>query len=807
MQKILRIICGLLLTAIASFSVNASVLSLPDRRVVALSSNPIFVQKMDSSGVTMSCTIPTIEFTADSLYAGSYWCVINNFGITSTVGTPSLPQRFETFELPVGVDSATVSIMSYNYSDFIYEITPSRPLLLDSDDSGFSKQNVIPVRQSVISSANNIIKIVSTDIVKGRKRVVVKISPIQYELSSRKVRVFHDFKFKLHYVSGSEAIPVAHSRQSLNTIVASSGDGLEGYSAIPAAKCYQKDTTSYLVLTVSKYLTSAKKFVNHKKEFGFQTYLCSKSSWTSQEISDTIRKYGTIENNLQYVLLIGGHKDLPSTINVVNHSGDEFIFPSDYPYSCLDGDDDKGQDLQIGRILINNLMQCENVVDKLIQHQLNPPTEESYYKNCCHASFFQTAVGNCYREINGYIRVSEMIRQLAMSHGKQVQRIYTASRNAIPKYWVASPSLLPEDLRIGFDWKSANKDTIIRAINNGNFYVFHRDHGDVDAWVDPSFTSANIGELSNAKLLPVVLSINCLTGRFHETNPCFAEQFLTHTNGGCSGIIAATESTYTVLNNQMAPGMFEYLFGTCDLDSIEASYEELMAQPVGKQLGTMLCAGMDVLSKKATPENTHLLNTQYHVFGDPSMYIHTETPTEYTDEEFNISQKVGRFGERLPLYMINIHLPKNEVAYCAVFDHESQKVSRYKVHSMITLPTNLTNSTVTLYGTNRMPKQLTTADAKVPTPTFPGLIVPIRISSNPSNMTTTVYYSDVDMDIVPDRMTVVSLSSGQIEETISLENISMPIQLDTSKFNAGTYVIHLYAGDVRIGVEQLVVVH
>lgn len=44
----------------------------------------------------------------DGLYEGAKWLRVPSFGLTIEEGTPSLPFRIETFELPVGCDSVSV---------------------------------------------------------------------------------------------------------------------------------------------------------------------------------------------------------------------------------------------------------------------------------------------------------------------------------------------------------------------------------------------------------------------------------------------------------------------------------------------------------------------------------------------------------------------------------------------------------------------------------------------------------------------------------------------------------------------------
>ena len=120
----------------------------------------------------------------DGLYEGSKWLRVPSFGLTIEEGTPSLPFRIETFELPVGCDSVSVKSIVGPYFEISMELTPSRPPLVDSGDEDWTKNNVKPVRASSFKGDRDVIKIIGSEKYRGRKRVCIQISPVQYNLAT-----------------------------------------------------------------------------------------------------------------------------------------------------------------------------------------------------------------------------------------------------------------------------------------------------------------------------------------------------------------------------------------------------------------------------------------------------------------------------------------------------------------------------------------------------------------------------------------------------------------------------------------------
>ncbi len=123
-------------------------------------------------------------------------------------------------------------------------------------------------------------------------------------------------------------------------------------------------------------------------------------------------------------------------------------------------------------------------------------------------------------------------------------------------YIPSSPSALG-------NWSGGNNGDILDALNNGSFMLQHRDHGFEQGWGEPAFSNSDINNLTNTDLT-FIFSVNCLTGKYNMSGECFTEKFHRHTyngeNAGALGLIAASEVSYSFVNDTYVWGMYDYLW-------------------------------------------------------------------------------------------------------------------------------------------------------------------------------------------------------------------------------------------------------
>jgi len=369
---------------------------------------------------------------------------------------------------------------------------------------------------------------------------------------------------------------------------------------------------------------------------GYEVYISSKPTWaTSDEVKDTIHNYASNEN-IDFFTIIGDHDDVPSELS---NTG-SYSHVTDLFYACLDGSGDWVPDIGHGRISVSSLGEANNVVLKIVNYERNPVTDASFYNTGLSAAYFQHA-GSGYAE-RRFAQTSWEIRgYLIGEQGYNVNREFVTGTSTNPLYWnngyYSSGEAIPDSLKKPtFAW-DGDAAGISSSINNGNFFVFHRDHGGETLWGDPYYAVSNITALTNGNKLPVVFSINCLTGKFDYSSPCFSEVFLRHPTGGAVGVFCASQISYSGQNDGLAEGFIDAIWpdpGLVPLFPHNPSPGVTPHDPI-YEMGLVLIQGKLRMSETwngGTPPFGYEQYTYelFHYLGDASMKIWTAVPQTIT---------------------------------------------------------------------------------------------------------------------------------------------------------------------------------
>ncbi len=665
----------------------------------------------DDEGISVNYTISQIMVQDDDeVYPGTVFMRIDGFGLTDEPGTPSVPFRRDSYKLPEGCSSVNLTIEKCNYVDVDYELTPARPDLPAYEDVVYSQSNVPAIVSSSITAEETLIKQPVYAIINGDRYAKVEVMPISYDSRNKKVRIYYELNFRLTY-------KFDQPRNTKNRILDITTDRFNTIY-----------TPEFLIISTPEYKSQCDRYVETKRRMGFNATAIYKSDWTTSAVSDSISTRYHSAKGLDYVLIVGGINDVPSnnsTYDTQQSSEDPSrkSYPTDQEYVCMDGEDDYDADIFIGRIPVNNADELEAVIDKITNYQFNPPQNEDFYRKSLHCSYFQPKETNKSKEDYRYITPSELIRNYVISKDKAVQRIYAAVEGSTPMYF-ENGNLLPQELRDpNYDWSILKNTQIANAINDGCFYALHIAHGNFEEWSQPRFTTIDMSMLSNGNLLPVVFSINCLTGRFDRKN--FAQEFLTHKNGGCVGIIAGSHLTYVNSNADFACGLFNGIWPTPGLNSVTAPTEPDNNSNSNLELGQILRAGICYLESK-TESSLYRISTKkrYHVFGDPSMMMFTQTPIQFDKDEYDIRFNSGGGVSGLRTVSIKFE-PKTEGCYLAISSKKGNYTRRY-VGSVTYSGMIESDAEILMYGPNRVPKSIgkfTIGDTIIPA--YPALNVQV----------------------------------------------------------------------------------
>lgn len=681
----------------ALFSQAQQIIDLHTGQLAEQSSSTIPLRDIEElqDGYLVTYSFEKALILPDELFPGTLFWKMDGFGMNQTPGAPCTLAHNDLFAIPYG-HNAKVEIIDSIYRDFDYELTPARQPLLDSNSEIYTKQNVWPIKPFDGFYPTTIVSNTSTQSYRGHSICQITVSPIQYNYNTKTIRAYSSIIFKVSFFP-NHADTIAKKNAPLclgnednflaNCIVDCELNKKPSSNTISTA---QADVRDYLILSTNTFSAAANRFAEWKCLMGFNTHVILRDDWTSTSIKDTVYEAYSNLPALYYLLIIGDHSDVPAQQSSLYQT-----HITDFHYGCMDGD--FLPDIFCGRLSVSSSEEAINVVEKIISYEQTPPTSPTFYNNGLHCAYFQDNNHDNYAD-RRFAQTSEDVRTYVMSHGKSLERVYTTPSSVTPLYWnktiYSYGEAIPNELKKPeFAW-NGNYNNINDAINSGVFYILHRDHGAVWGWGDPSYTQQNISDLTNGELLPVVFSMNCLTGKFDED--CFAETFLRKPNGGCVAIYGASKESFSGYNDALITGMFDAIWPTPGLRiNIPNHNNSFSITPTPTYtLGQILAQGLVRLAETygLTSDNTRYTKELFHCFGDPSLKIYTELPTAFTDVSITRDSN-----------SISISLGANDLARITTYTPITGDVQSYLGSSAI-ITTSYPNETIVcVSGHNRIP--------------------------------------------------------------------------------------------------------
>lgn len=693
MKRILFVVIGM----IFGFAIHAQkIISLEDGSVSAKVASTAPSREVDevSDGLLVSYEFKKALLQPDPLYGDTHWWKIDGFGFEETLTKPATLARVDQFAIPEGKE-ATVELINCDYVDYNYILTPAREPLSDDNNQQYTKNNVPPITKSNAWYPANIIDDIDTQIYRGVGVLNVKVSPIQYNSVKGVVRAYTKIVYKIKFSDGIEAYSDGENNEHS---ISADDPFLQNITLNGYSKSFNRasansilNSQDYLIISVPKYSSAVNAFAEWKKLLGFNVHVLLRDNWTPATIKNEVQSLYNSNKNLYYLLIIGDHEDVPSNSSSIIRSHVTDLF-----YGCMDGDNDYTPDIYRGRLSVSNETEAAIVVNKIIAYEKSPITTSSFYTNGVNCAYFQDDNNDGYED-RRFTLTSEDVRTYLISQGKNIQRIYKAASNVTPMHWnngsYSTGGALPTELlKPAFAW-NGNSSDITSAINNGAFYVLHRDHGNTSGWGDPSYTISNLNQLSNGSKLPVVFSMNCQTGKFNGTT-CFTETFQRKSSGGCVAIYGASETSYSGYNDVLTGGMFDAIWPSPGLRIVLPRQSSTGITPTPTyRLGQILDQGMNRMSEIYGSSNSYVKYTKelFHCFGDPSMFFPTSTPSSFS----NVSCIRG--NDR-----ITVSLPSG-TATITFYDLVSGEVYSYNGSNAIYMTSHPQNVSVCISGHNKIP--------------------------------------------------------------------------------------------------------
>ena len=647
---------GILNLETGAVSSNGSA-EMPERTVIS-----------DNNGVTVTYKFSNAEIWSDPLYPDCSLLNVPGFSTIDEGGKPSVPIRTDIINIPAN-KSARISVSYSGFKEYPVRLAPARPQLADDSYDGYTTDNVPPVCNYDGYFPNTTVERKADYVYRGKNLVAVRVCPLQYSVSKETIRVYTTVRYRVDFINSNTSsqaagvIPyIGLTDYALSNLTINTESPI--LETIP-----NEDTLGMLIVTTPTFMKAAQTFAEWKKTLGYNTNIICRSTWTTDDIENAIKQYYSMHPDLYAVVLLGDHNHIPAMLSNVYQD-----HLTDFKYGCVTEGEHLIPDLLRGRISVSNLMEAENVVRKIIYYEGVQQNDGNIYKTGLHCAYFQDT-----ERIDGYAdrrfaQTAEEILDFMSKNGFDMTRVYTAPKDVTPLYWsnyYSNGESIPEHLKKPlFNWDGKPAD-ITRAINKGVSYVLHRDHGGITEWKYPKFTISHINSLCNGSNLPIIFSLNCHTGTLGYSPESFAEAFLRHSNGGCAGIIAATNISYSGYTDEFAIEMFNAMYPDSPMNpqfkNPFNNADAVTERPVYK-LGEIMDLGLSKIGNRygdCTKAQASYIRELYHCFGDPTMTLYLERPKTFSNILISRSS------------IVSVNLPDSVIARISFYDKKLNRVLSY----------------------------------------------------------------------------------------------------------------------------------
>ncbi len=325
---------------------------------------------------------------------------------------------------------------------------------------------------------------------------------------------------------------------------------------------------------------------------------------------------------LKYVLFLGDSnfdyksksQTSPDYVPTFFYQTQEFgAAATDFPYALISGDDIV-PDLFVGRIPANTNSDVNNVVEKIIQYEQNPPL--SAWRN--RALFISGNDESTYELRNILGTRNPAFRS---QNSRVIESLLPRHITAIRLNTIKDPDL-PIDPNFGTD------TDLIDHWDDGLFLINFMGHGGGGIWADVRLMDLpDVDRLNNVNMYPFVTSMTCFTGAFENPdNLGLAQKLLLAPQKGAIGLVASSGLGYLHNDYSMLWYIGQYLFDR----SLRTGEMLMLGKILYWNIGQDYIVDDHVYYTQGYDDVKHEMMFQYNLIGDPYLQLN------YADENLSV---------------------------------------------------------------------------------------------------------------------------------------------------------------------------
>jgi hypothetical protein len=426
-------------------------------------------------------------------------------------------------------------------------------------------------------------------IIKDIRGTSVFVYPFQYNAQKQILRIYNTAKIR---IIENDTKPVINPITNASDHILSEMVGV--YRSVFINYGLNRDDLTVgefgeiLVICTERDSQAIDPYIEWKIQKGYQVY--KEIVPVGTVVKDLIQEKYNANTNILYVLLVGDWADVKSQ----TLSG--YGAPMDPQLGCVVGTDVYA-DICIGRFSASSPVDVTTQVAKVITYERDPEAGGEWYFK---------AIGIASSQGPGDDNEMDYEHNDVIFNNKLDP--YT--------YDVYTPIYDP----------SANTTMVKNAVETGATVINYTGHGSMTSWGTSGFNNNNVATLTNGDKLPVVVSVACNNGDFHN-GECFAEAWTKKVNGGAIIFIGASISQPWDPPMRGQDYFMDVLVGGYDYSQYPGQ-NGISTFESRTTFGSCLFNGLTLMIVESSASEDLETAKTWNLFGDPTLQVRTAMPKE-----------------------------------------------------------------------------------------------------------------------------------------------------------------------------------
>ncbi|MCD6161361.1 MAG: hypothetical protein J7K40_02985 [candidate division Zixibacteria bacterium] len=566
----------------------------------------------DRDGLTFEVEIGSLDFTPISSKEGSFILLtVDGFSHSQKIGEPNLPLINRIISIPFGCELQAevleyeveeISLSELNLTDPLIPVQPSLSKSQDPEDVPFEYHHEIYQQSGYYG-----LPIMESSLIGTMRSLylgMISIAPVEYNPIENTIKVYKHIIIEVKYLHPNWAKTEEMYRDCYSPVFEPVYNRIFNYEPFTqiALDDLVKYPVKYIIISDTMFASQLQPFIEWKTKKGFEVVVGYTSSigFSTTAIKNYIQNiYNTSTPKPSFVLLVGDTPQIPS------FNGDAGGHVTDLRYCEFTGDD--LPEIYYGRFSAQNTGELQPQIDKTLEYEQYTMPDPSYLAEVT--------------------MISGVDGTYAITHGNgQINygtNLYFNTAHGITDHtWLYPDSDTP-----------GASSAIIQTVDDGVGFMNYTAHCGHSGFGNPSFTTTDIGNLTNAHKYLLAIGNCCLSNTFDESTPCFGEAWLRAENKGGVGYIGGSNSTYWDEDYWWGVGAGPIVgsgptyeqTGLGAYDGVFHDHGEPVTQHYITNDAVVFCGNLGVVEGGSSI--TQYYWEIYHLMGDPSVMNYMGVPS------------------------------------------------------------------------------------------------------------------------------------------------------------------------------------